>query len=117
MSLTSIIYDKNPIEAAHLSLMLKRKGQEVITAKDEGHFFALLKRKKVNCILIDENATDIHKVLKKIPEERHHQTKIIMMTSYSLNQIRNAYEEKGVNCCIQKPIYQSNLTDVFDKIG
>ncbi|MEW6680667.1 MAG: response regulator [bacterium] len=100
-----------------LSEQLKMEGFNVLSAKDGDEALAILKRNRVNLILLNFCLPDMDGLLLfKKARDIHKDIKVLLITGYDLTQILQREEARWLYGSMKKPIDFGSLLDVMRKV-
>jgi two-component system cell cycle response regulator len=125
---TILVVDDNPVTLKVLSLALKPKFYELFTAVDGPEAFAIVRREKVDLILLDiffppdgfesGNTWDafliIHWIKRMNPQARR--IPIIVISGADPAEFKNRCLAAGAVDYLHKPIRRSELLDAIQKV-
>ncbi|MEW6482639.1 MAG: response regulator [bacterium] len=100
-----------------LSEQLKMEGFNVLSAKDGEEALAILKRNRVNLILLNFCLPDMDGLLLfKKARNIYEDIKVLLITGYDLTQILQREEARWLYGSMKKPIDFGSLLDVMRKV-
>lgn len=119
MAKTIMIVDDSPSLRQVVNLTLKNAGYDVIEANDGNDAISKLDGKKINLIVSDVNmpgmnGIDMVKAIKQMAQYKF--TPIIMLTTESQDQAKQAGKEAGVKAWMVKPFKPDQMLDAVSKL-
>ncbi len=110
-----LIVDDDESQTRTISLILKRKGYEVATAKDGSEAIERVKERPFDVIFMDikmpvMNGVEAYKEIKKIRPE----AVVMMMTAYAVDELIQEALREGVGGVLYKPIDIETVTALID---
>jgi DNA-binding NtrC family response regulator len=112
-----LVVDDNVSLLVTMSLILRRVGYSVMTAKSGKEAVECVKQNNVHIIFMDikmphKNGVDVYKELKKmIPE-----VPVVMMTAYTQNELIQEGINAGVYDVLYKPLDMDQVIDIIRKV-
>ncbi|MEM1137726.1 MAG: response regulator, partial [Bacteroidota bacterium] len=106
-----------PIDAAHMKLMLNRKGWDSDSVSTSSELMHKMATGNYELVLIsnnlaDSNAEELAREIRKL----HKNLPIIAITSYSIEAEKRKLLQAGADICLTKPVYNHTLNDVISNI-
>ena len=110
-----LIVDDDASQTRTISLILKRKGYEVATAKDGFEAIERVRERPFDVIFMDikmpvMNGVEAYKEIKKIRPE----AVVMMMTAYAVEELIQEALREGVGGVLYKPIDIESVTALID---
>ncbi len=117
-----LLAEREAIDIAYIRSLLERNGWEVEIAKTSQSIFKKLSETDFSAILLNANliGSDQNKLAKQIhskEQELGREIPIIGISDYSYQVENREFKLMGVNSCLSKPIYQSQLFDAISSLG
>ena len=117
-----LVIDDDPVACDHAKLVLNEVGIDVDTSTSGEDALKQIelrhaRRESYNLVLVDWKMPmqDGLEVTRKIREQYHSESVIVILTAYNYEDIINEAAEAGVDSFMAKPIVASNVIDEFSK--
>ncbi|MFT6962126.1 MAG: CheY-like chemotaxis protein [Flammeovirgaceae bacterium] len=117
-----LLAEREAIDIAYIRSLLERNGWAVEIAKTSQSIFKKLSEIEFSAILLNASliGSDQKKITKQIhskEEELGREIPIIGISNYSYQVENKEFKMMGVNACLSKPIYQSQLFEAISFLG
>jgi DNA-binding response OmpR family regulator len=88
-----------------------KRGFETFSAGDGHEAMRIIQEKNPDLVLLDYNLPGLsgRDILKKVREELKLSTKVIVVTGFEVETVRNEIKDLGVYDCVHKPLDLSKL--------
>ncbi len=111
-----LIVDDDPSQIRTMSLILGRKGYDVVTARDGLEAVEKSRNKAFDIIIMDIkmpvlNGVDAYKEIKKIQPD----SVVMMMTAYAVEDLIQEALREGAYRVLHKPLDMGAVTELIDK--
>ena len=108
-----LVVDENDLNRRLISMILSDTDVRLEFAASAAECMESLSRKKFDILILDLDSGNMkgEEILAKLREDRHHETTVIILSSYLEEELRSRYLSLGARYCLLKPISIDILHD------
>ena len=110
-----LVADENDLNRRLISMILSDTEVRLEFAASAAECLKLLSEKHFEILILDLDSGGMNgeAILAKVREDKHHQTAVIILSSYLEEELRHRYLSLGARCCLLKPI---NIDILYDAV-
>lgn len=108
-----LVVDENDLNRRLISMILSDTDAHLVFASSAAECMEALSAKHFDILILDLDSGSMNgeEILEKIRADRHHETAVIILSSYLEEELRSRYLALGARCCLLKPINIDVLHD------
>ena len=108
-----LVVDENDLNRRLISMILSDTDARLEFAASAAECMESLSRKKFDILILDLDSGNMkgEEILAKLRDDRHHETTVIILSSYLEEELRSRYLSLGARYCLLKPINIDILHD------
>ncbi len=108
-----LVVDENDLNRRLISMILSDTNARLEFAASAAECMEFLSSKRFDVLILDLDSSSLNgeEILKKVRADKHHETAVIILSSYLEEELRCRYVALGARCCLLKPISIDVLHD------